>query len=241
MLSTADLTELVTDREDLGVSIFMSTHVSGGDTQQDPLRFKNLLGNARSQLSAHGIETADTDLLLEGAQALLEDRDFWLHRDLGLAVFAGEDTLRAHALPVPVAEQVVVGNGYHVTPLLPLLASGERFHVVTVTSREVAMFRASRFEISRVDHEAPPGPDGVQEESDYENPVQASPVARPHTGSTSISHAQVYGDSPEDWRKRRLVEYAHRVAAGIDRHVARDPAPVVLVASPTLSGHVQRA
>ncbi len=240
MFSTADLTELAAERPDVGVSILMPTHTSG-DTQQDPLRFKNLLRETRSQLTALGHSTADSDRVLTAARALLEDREFWLHQALGLAVFLAGDEIRTYRLPSSVTEEVVVGHGYHLTPLLPLVASEEPFYVVTVTAHEVETFRASRFEMSRMDFGATLSVDDQGIESDYQNPAQASPVARPHTGSIDISHAQVYGDSPEEWRKRRLVDYARRVAAGIDRFVARDPAPVVLVAGPALSGHVQRA
>lgn len=241
MFSAADLSELIAERPDLGISILMPTHVSGSETQQDLVRFKNLLSEARSQLTALGHSTEDSDRALTAAQSLLDDREFWQHQELGLAVFLAGGEIRTYTLPVSVTDQVVVGPGYHLTPLLPLVASDELFYVVTVTSQEVEMFRASRFEMSRVDYEGPQSFDDQGTGSDYQNPVQASPVARPHTGSVDISHAQVYGDSPEEWRKGRLVDYARRVAVGIDQFVARDPAPMVLVAGPALSGHVQRA
>lgn len=241
MFSAADLTELIAERPELGVSILMPTHVSGSETQQDPLRFKNLLSEAWSQLTALGHSSADSDRVLTAAQSLMDDREFWQHQELGLAVFLAGGEIRTYTLPVSVTDQVVVRHGYHLTPLLPLVASDELFYVVTVTSQEVEMFRASRFEISRVYYEGPLSLDDQGTGSDYQNPVQASPVARPHTGSIDISHAQVYGDSPEEWRKGRLVDYARRVAVGIDQYVARDRAPVVLVASPALLGHVQRA
>ena len=70
-------------------------------------------------------------------------------------MFLAGGEIRIYTLPVSVTDQVVVGHGYHVTPLLPLVASNETFYVATVTSQEVAMFRASRFEMSRVDYEGP--------------------------------------------------------------------------------------
>jgi hypothetical protein len=52
--------------------------------------------------------------------------------------------------------------------------------------------------------------DDVPGASDYENPVQASPVARPRTGAMNIGNAHVYGDSPAEWRKGRLVDFTAR-------------------------------
>lgn len=241
MFSETDLTELVADQGDLRISVLMPTHVAGSETQQDPVRFNNLLGEARSQLTALGCSGADTERVLAPALSLVGRHEFWQHQERGLAVFVAGGQLRTYTLPVSVTEQVVVGERYHLTPLLPMVTEDGPFYVVTVTSREVEVFRATRFEMSRLDHQGPLAADDQGAGPDYQNPVQASPVARPHTGSVDISHAQVYGDSPEEWRKARLVDYARQVAAGIDQLVARDRAPVVLVAHPTLSGHVRRA
>jgi hypothetical protein len=73
---------------------------------------------------------------------------------------------------------------------------------------------------------------------DYENPVRAPPVARPHAGSLDISHAQVYGDSPADRRTRLRAELARRVAAAVQRVAARTGHPVVVVADAKTGGHV---
>ena len=51
MFRATDLTDLIAEAPELGISIFMPTHAFGSETQQDPLRFKNLLSQARSQLS----------------------------------------------------------------------------------------------------------------------------------------------------------------------------------------------
>jgi len=236
-----DLSDLIVEAPDVGVSIFLPTHAYGSETQQDPLRFKNLVSQARSQLSDLGYAAADIDRELAPAQRLMEDHEFWQHQEQGLAVFLAGGEVRTYTLPVSLIDQVVVDRGYHLTPLLPIVASPEMFYVAAVTSQEVVVFRASRFEMSEMKYEGPVRVDGQGTESDYQNPVQASPVARPHTGSVDISHAQVYGDSPTEWRKARLIDFARRVATGVDELVARNAAPVVLVANAELSGHVQQA
>ena len=42
--------------------------------------------------------------------------------------------------------------------------------------------------------------DEVSGKQDYENPLQASPVGRPHIGAINMTKSQVFGESPEDWR-----------------------------------------
>ena len=114
--------------------------------------------------------------------------------------------------------------------------------MLTITADRVRLFHASRFSLT--EEEGEDLPRGLGEElgePDYENPVQASPVARPHTGSVDISYAQVYGDSPAEWRKGRLVEYTRRVAAAVDQRMVSRPVPLVLAADTEIAGHFRKS
>jgi hypothetical protein len=78
-------------------------------------------------------------------------------------------------------------------------------------------------------------------ENDYENPVQASPPARPNVGTANIPNAQVYGDSPPDFRKARLQEFVADVAKATESILSASPQPLVLVADAEVGGHFQQA
>ena len=225
MFTKSDLSALMDAAPPLGVSIFLPTHVRGAEVRQDPIRLKNLAADARDKLEAAGLSRVEADELLAPALALVEDYKFWQHQDQGLALFLGDGEARRHKVPLPFAEQVVVGPGFHVKPLLPVLAADGAFHVLTITADRVRLFDASRFSMAEVDSgDLPENLDEVTGEfSDYENPVQSAPVARPHTASISIGNAQVYGDSPEDWRKGQLVEYVRRVASALQDRLASSP------------------
>jgi hypothetical protein len=145
-------------------------------------------------------------------------------------------------VPLPLTEQVVVGPRFHLKPLLPLLAADGTFRVLTVTADQAVLYTASRFRLDRDElTELPDSLAEVARESDYENPVQASPVARPNTGSINIGNAQVYGESPPEWRQRQLVEYAARIAAAVDAATAPQPMPLVLAADAALAGQIAQA
>lgn len=241
MFTRADLSTVLDAAPSPAVSIFMPTHVRGDEVRQGPIRLKNLAAEAEAGLAAAGLPAAEIERIVGPALALVEDREFWQHRDQGLALFLDAGGARRFTVPIPLAEDVAVGTGFRVRPLLPVLAADGAFLVVTVTADAVRGFDASRFAMTGT--ELPGGPDGPDGsvEGDYENPVQASPPARPHTGTANISHAQVYGDSPPEWRKTRLVEYVRKVAAAVERRLAADPVPVVLVADTEIAGHFRKA
>ncbi len=242
MFTTTDLTDLMNDAPTLGVSLFLPTHVTGAETRQDPIRLKNLVARAREELQAAGLDSSDADEFVAPAAELVTDHAFWQHQGEGLALFLDGRRAVVHTLPVPVAEEVVVGAGFRVRPLLPALASDGAFDVLTLTSEECRLYEASRFALVEDDAPGLPGHiDTEMGESDYENPVQASPVARPRTGNVDISNAQVYGDSPAEWNKERLVRYADKVAGAMDARAATRRVPVVLVADAEVGGHFRKS
>ncbi len=136
---------------------------------------------------------------------------------MGLALFLGDHAPQIFSIPLEVDEQVVVQRRFVVKPLLPLLAVDGHFRVWTLTDDLGQLSEAFRNAMSRMTCASlPTGVRPGKVPSDYENPVQASPVSRPHTGSVTISHAQTYGDSPTDWRKQQLIEFVREVAADVD-------------------------
>jgi hypothetical protein len=241
LFTRSDLSTLLTADPALGISIFLPTHVLGSEVRQGPIRLKNLTAQARDDLVSTGLERAEAEAFLAPATALIEDYRFWQHQNHGLALFLDGGEPRCYRVPLPLAERVVVGPGFHVRPLLPVLEADGAFLVVTITADQVRLCEASRFALVEDDAaDLPRSLDEVLGEADYQNPLQASPVARPNTGSISISQAQVYGDSPAEWRKGRLVEFARRVAAALQQHVAANPTPIVLVADAKIGGHIKQ-
>jgi len=241
MFTRSDLNALMDAAPKLGVSIFLPTHVRGSEVRQDPIRLKNLAAEAHAKLVSAGLSRPDADAVLAPAMALVDDYGFWQHQDQGLALFLSGGEERHFTVPIPLTEQVVVGAGFHVRPLLPVLAADGAFLVLTITADRVRLFDASRFAMAETDAAGlPRGLDDVTGDADYQAPVDASPVNRPNVGSFNISNAQVMGDSPEEWRKGRLVEFIRQVAAALESRLAGNPVPVVLVADAETGGHFQK-
>jgi hypothetical protein len=87
-LTKKDLKTLVVKNEGWCVSIFMPTHRTGPDTQQDPIRLANLLREAEEYLLARGLRTPEVKALMTPAQTLLEEALFWRDQSDGFAAIA---------------------------------------------------------------------------------------------------------------------------------------------------------
>jgi len=234
MFTQTDLTTLTYDGDGaLKVSVFVPTAKSGAETMQGRIFLKNAIARARIAIAERGLENSAGDELLAPAEAMLGDADFWQHQSEGLAIFLGAGLPPRHfRVPISLAEEVVVADAFAVGPLLPLLSADGSFTIVTVTAKRVRLFEASRFALDEIDDSGlPTSLQDSMGESDYENPLQASPVARPHTADVSISNAQVYGDSPAEWREAQTREFASRVAAALTKYRASDLRPMVLLSS----------
>ena len=242
MFTRSTVSRLLAADPPLAVSIFLPTHVRGSEVRQDPIRLNNLIAIARDKLLAIGMPPVEADAFLAPAAELVGDYEFWQRQSHGLALFLDGSEARHFQVPITAPKQVVVGPGFHLRALLPAVAADDSFVVLTLTADRVRLYQGYRFAL--VEDQTPEltrSLDDVPGEPDYQNPVQASPVARPNTGAIHISNAQVYGYSPQEWRKSQLVRFAKRVAADVDALQAGDPLPVVLVGNAELSGHFQQA
>jgi hypothetical protein len=136
------------------VSLFMPTHRAGRGTEQDPIRFKNLLREAEERLTAKGLRAPEVQELLKESRRLLPDRGFWQRQSDGLAVFFSADTLHFFRLPMVFKELAVVSHRFHVKPLLPILASDGLFHILALSQNQIRLLEGTRHTVDEIELEA---------------------------------------------------------------------------------------
>jgi hypothetical protein len=88
--------------------------------------------NAQERLIHTRIRSSKALKLLQPAQELLNNNHFWLHQSNGLAIFGSTEIFRYYHLPLDFPELVIVGNRFHIKPLLPLLISNGQFYVLAL-------------------------------------------------------------------------------------------------------------
>jgi len=95
VFSQDELKALMGKHQGLCVSIFMPTYRTGAESQQNPIRFRNLLRTAEEKLLAAGLRPQEVKGLLEPAQALPGNVLFWRRQSDGLALFLSADLFRS--------------------------------------------------------------------------------------------------------------------------------------------------
>jgi hypothetical protein len=132
------------------VSLYQPTHRHFPDRKQDPIRFRNLVGSLEASLRQR-VPDDEAAALLRPLHELAADADFWNHPRDGLAVLASPDGVRIWKLQRPVAEHAVVADSFHLKPLLGILQSADRFHVLALERGRVRLFEGNRDALDEVD------------------------------------------------------------------------------------------
>ena len=239
MLTRKDFQELSTREAAPAVSIYLPTHVAGREIRQDPIRLRNLLAAAEKQLAEAGHRRPDVAALLAPAHALVDDPDFWRHQSDGLAVFVEPGDCRIHRVPLAFEEQLVIGQRYHLKPLLPVLANDGRFFVLAITLGRVRLFEATKFAMTEKHPDSlPESVAGVVGQVDFSDRVHFHPTGpTPTTGGTPTPKYHALGDSAEDVREMEMQRFLERLAHAVTDYLTPEAAPLVVAAGERLQGH----
>jgi len=235
ILSREDLGILVQASTGPAVSMYMPTHTAG-ETEQDPIRLKNLVQEAEGQLVEYGLRAPDAHALLEPALQLVPDAHFWQHQSNGLAVFLSPDMFRYYRLPYQFPELVVVGERFHVKPLLPLFSEDGVFYVLAISQKRVRLLQCTRYHAREVTPEA--APVSLGEALKYDQPEKQQQLHTAGPGGLAISHG--HGVS-KDEDKVNILRYFQQVDRALGDVLAGEHSPLVIAAVDYLHGIYREA
>ena len=224
-LTSAELKGLIETHAEWCVSLYLPTHRSLPETRQDPVRFKNLLREVENALAAGGLRSPEIREFLKPAQELLDDSPFWQHQADGLAAFLSAGEFHNYRLPISFPELSVVGERFHLKPLLPLLSGNNRFFVLALSQNNVRLIEGTSYGASEVDLENVPG--SLKEIlGSYDVEEQLQFRTQQKSGERSaIFHGHGGG---RDEMKSRISEYFRQIVEGVHAKLKNESAPLVL-------------
>lgn len=142
-ITTDQLHELLVAHEPPCISLYQPTHRRHPDNQQDPIRYRNVLGVMETSLREK-YPTRQVREILESFQALSRDNEFWNHRTDGLAILSSPEKFEIFELQRPVRELLVVADSFHTKPLLRILQSADRYQILCLTRSEAKLYEGNR-------------------------------------------------------------------------------------------------
>jgi hypothetical protein len=159
---------------------------------------------------------------------LLDNTEFWQHQSDGLAIFLGQGTRHVYRLPLDFQPLEVVGESFHVKPLLPLLTNDGSFYILAVSQNDVRILRGSKYSVDELDPAGIPG--SLAEALRYDDTDRqlqfhtSTPPAAAGGRRSAIYHGHG-GTAADD--KDRLLRYFQAIDKGLQELLHDKQAPLV--------------
>jgi hypothetical protein len=132
------------------LSLYQPTHRSHPEKQQDPIRFRNLVKELEASLRRK-YASRESAPILRPFHELAENGLFWNRALDGLAVFAASDVFKVYKLRRPVRELAIAADSFHTKPLVRVLQSADRYHVLGLSRQEASLFEGNRYALDPVE------------------------------------------------------------------------------------------
>ncbi|MCW5876225.1 MAG: hypothetical protein KIS85_05010 [Anaerolineales bacterium] len=189
------------------VTITLPTHRTSPENKQDPVRLRNLIGQASERLLSE-VSKREADPLLARLTALGEEVDFINAQD-GLVLFANQDFARMVYLPFTLKERVVVDETFFTRDLVFALNRTPRYWVLSLSEKPTRLYEGSKQELVEIKEDGFP---------------------MTHTGpGGEASLPGGYGVSRSAHRDERHRQFFRQVDAALKTFLADDPLPLAVV------------
>jgi hypothetical protein len=225
-LSNYELKTLMNKQKAPCISMFMPTHRTGAEIQQNQIRLRNLLREAEEKLLDGGLRTAEAKALLEPVSGLLGNVIFWRQQSDGLAVFLSADVFSYYCLPIDFDELIVVADRFHVRPLLPVLGSDGRFYILTLSQNEIRLYESTKQSIREIELETIPK--NIADALHYD---ELEKQVRFHRGTSRGGERGSMlsgGGANLDDMKENILKYFRQINRGLHSILKDERVPLVL-------------
>jgi hypothetical protein len=206
-MNRTDIRRLQAVREFPSVTIYSPTHRTYPDNQQDPVRVRNLVREAKERLSREAEDGDVVRSLSDVLDDLVETIDFEHTLD-SVAIFAASEVAEVHLLPFRLDAQVVVDESFATRNLVYALNRSPRYRVLALSEKPTRLFEGTHGDLEEIVDDRFPlvnlGPAGA-------GVVKGTP----------------HGDSAR--RDERHREFFREVDRRLAEIHAADPLPLVLV------------
>jgi len=148
MMTGDMLRSLVQEQVGICVSMYMPTIQKGTETQQNQIRYKNLLRKAEEYLMTRDLRPSEIRDLMSPAQELLGDVPFWKNQKNGLAMFISPNIFEYYRIPQRFEELVVVSDRFHLKPLIPILGNMIDLYILAISQNSVRLFECTQYTVT---------------------------------------------------------------------------------------------
>lgn len=218
-LTTNDVLELAEPGGPERVSLYLPTHLGRHEAAQDPIRLRRLLDAAAQELG--------DPTVLDPVAEWSEHPQAWTHGEGGLGILVDDASAYSFRLAEAVDELVVVGERFHLKPLVRAAGSAVRFDVLALSRHSVRLLRCTRHDAATIDVPGLPTglPDALRYD-DRERQLQSHSAGR--TGRGEVTAAFHGAGGAADAHDADVQRFLQAVDHAVRRARASSTDPLVL-------------
>ncbi|MFN4878309.1 MAG: hypothetical protein ACK5GT_17895 [Aphanizomenon sp.] len=230
IFSLDELKNLVQNPQCPCVSLYLPMERLGGETRQNPVRFKNLIREAEKRLDEMGLRSTESVNLLKPAMEL-DNIGFWENQNQGLVIFSSPNLFRYYCLPISFPQLAIVGKNFHIKPLLELINNDGKFYILALSQNHVKFYAGTRYKLDEIVVENMPK--NLAEtllEDEFQKGVQHR-IGTPRSVSyASQQPGSVHGQGSSDREKheREILNFCYAVDTALHEILRDEKAPLIL-------------
>jgi hypothetical protein len=213
-MNRSDIQRLQAVRTFPAVTIYSPTHRSYPDNQQDPVRVRNLVREAKKRLDQESGDGTVVRAISDTLDGLVEEIDFEHSLD-SVAIFAGDEVAEVHYLPFRLDAEVVIDETFATRNLLFALNRSPRYRVLVLSEKPTRLFEGSHDDLEEVIGSGFPhanlGPDGT-------GPVKGTPHG--HSAVRDERHREFFREVERRFSPVQTADPLPLVLVGIGRNLA---------------------
>lgn len=228
--------KLISETQDVNVTIFIPTHKKGEEGKQDSIRLKNIIQKTKNELIEKGWKENRVDELFKPVYTKTEENQFWLHQDKGLALYVNEKYFDFFKIPVSPKENFYISDNFLITPLLELQNHHNIYHVLLLSQSETKMFKVAPDKTTQVKFESVPT--SMEEHLKYhvhERSVQHHSGA---SGGGAVFHGQ---GADVDENKKELELFLKHIENKVTKYLKKVNGPLVLAGPDKMISYYKKA
>ncbi|MBB4078395.1 hypothetical protein GGR28_001008 [Lewinella aquimaris] len=228
MINRTQFDTLAAATNDYSISIYLPTY-RVGNRQEDRIRLKNALKKAREKLvHRYDLRESQAEEFLAAGYELESNGAIWSNLSDGLAIFIGPDRFDYYVCPIDFEPMVYVAPEYYLRPLLPLLGTENRFHILALSKGAIKLYTANRYSISEVDLQGlvPVNMDAALLQDSFDSGRSRAGGPEGSRGGNNQAYFDRGGEQSNDVEE--VKTYLDRVDKGIADYLCDDKAPLLL-------------
>ena len=170
-MNTADIDQMLAERENPCISIIIPTHRFSTERRQDPKALEKAATKAKSLLEHSAWPKEKILSLSNKIDTVLQNIDYIRLQD-GLAVFISPNLTKFFLLPFPVTEKIMVGKSFEMRDLFYFNQYLKPYYLLAVSKKKIRLFRGEGRDIQEVQNND--FPKQYAETYEYSKPSRAS-------------------------------------------------------------------